>query len=155
MRVLHAGQPSYRYPTCFAQGSLREVLRSIASYLRQPLALGNGFIEAMRSNASAGKLTVESRQSVQRPIGLCVTELQQIHSLLVSLFFIPVRVNGLVGEAGSAGLSQQDAHSGVVRRGRSQTGPRDHVGTGTHLRTVRRSADGPTPPVGRATVESG
>ena len=27
---------------------LREALRSIASYLRQPLALGNGFIEAMR-----------------------------------------------------------------------------------------------------------
>ena len=37
------------YPSCIAQGSLREALRSIASYLRQPLASGNSVIEAMRS----------------------------------------------------------------------------------------------------------
>ena len=70
----------------FAQGSLREALLSVASYLRQ--------------------CAVESRQSIQRTVRVFATELQQIHSLLVSLFFIPVRVNrlvnavnGLVGES--------------------------------------------------------
>ena len=53
-------------------------------------------LQYLESNASAGKLTVESRQSVQRPVGGGVTELPQIRSLFVSLFFIPLRVNRLV-----------------------------------------------------------
>ena len=39
---------AYRYPIRFAIQPLREALRSIASYLRQPLASGNSFIEAVR-----------------------------------------------------------------------------------------------------------
>ena len=40
-------------------------------------------LQRLKSNASAGKLTVESRQSVQPPVGVFVTELPQIRSLVV------------------------------------------------------------------------
>ena len=40
-------------------------------------------LQYLKSNASTGKLTVESRQSVQRPVGVFVTELSQIRSRVV------------------------------------------------------------------------
>ena len=40
-------------------------------------------LQHLGSNTSAGELTVESRQSVQRPVGVFVTELLQIRSLVV------------------------------------------------------------------------
>ena len=67
-------------------GDSYDFVKSVPRQLFLPVLLPHSEmlpkLQHLGSNASAGKLTVESRQSVQRP-GVFVTELPQIRSLLV------------------------------------------------------------------------
>ena len=68
-------------------GDSYDFVKSVPRQLFLPVLLSHREmlpeLQYLGSNASAGKLTVESGQSVQPPVGVFVTEPPQIHSLLV------------------------------------------------------------------------